>query len=154
MTGQIATWITINKGPRSTAPFGNSAGSKSNNPTGSMTGQIATWITTNKGPRSTAPDGTTFHWCPKYVNPQGLLNGFYNWHKPEYHDSWKAALNARRGAKKGSANTTDATTPAAAQQGMQKLVISQRLKEVLCSKLMLSDTDADDICNETYASKY
>ena len=48
----------------------------------------------------------------------------------------------------GSANTTDSTTLAAAQQGTQKLAISQRLKEVLCSKLMLSDTDADDICKE------
>ena len=118
-----------------------------------MTGHIAAWRTINKGPTSTAPDGTTFHWCPKHVHPQVLFNGFYNWHKPEDHDSWKAALNARRAAKKGSANTTDATTPAAAQQGTQKLAISQRLKEVLCSKLMLSDTDADDICKEACASK-
>ena len=40
----------------------------------------------------------------------------------------KAALNYRRAAMKGSANTTDSTTPAAAQQGTQKLAISQRLK--------------------------
>ena len=51
------------------------AGSKSNNPTGSMNGQIATWCTINKGPTSTAPDGTTVHWCPKHVPPQGLFNG-------------------------------------------------------------------------------
>ena len=113
-----------------------------------MTGQIATWRTINKGPTYTAPDGTTVHWCPKHVHPQGLLNGSYNWHKPEDHNSWKAALNARRSAKKGSANTTDATTPVADQQGMQKLAISQRFKESLCSKLMLSDTGAGDICNE------
>ena len=105
-----------------------------------MTGQIATWRTINKGPTSTAPDGTTVYWCPKRVHPQGLFNGSYNWHKPEDQDSWKAALNSRRAAKKGSSNTTDSTTPAAARQGTQKLAISQRLKEVLCSKLMLSDT--------------
>ena len=93
------------------------AGSKNNNPTGNMTGQIATWRTINKGPTSTAPDGTTVYWCPKYVHPQGLINGSYNWHKPEDRDSWKATLNYRRAAKKGSANTTDSTTPAAAQQG-------------------------------------
>ena len=87
------------------------------------------------------------------VHPQGLFNGSNNWHKPEDHDSWKAALNSRRAAKKVSANTTDSTTPAAAQPGTQKLAISQRLKEVLCSKLMLSDTDADDICKEACVSK-
>ena len=118
-----------------------------------MTGQIATWRTINKGPMSTAPDGKTVSWCPQHVHTQGLFNGAYNWHKPEYHDICKAALNARRAAKKGSDNTTDATTPAAAQQGTQKPAISQRLKEVLCSKLMLSDTDAGDICKEAWASK-
>ena len=93
-----------------------------------MTGQIATWRTINKGPTSTAPDGTTVYWCPKHVHPQGLFNGSYNWHKPEDHNSWKAALNARRAAKKGSANTTDSNNPAAAQEGTQKLAIYQRLK--------------------------
>ena len=89
-----------------------------------MTVQIATWRTINKGPTSTAPDGKTVHWCPKHVHPQGLFNGYYNWYKPEDHDIWKAALNDRRGAKKGSDNTMDATTPAASQQGTQKLAIS------------------------------
>ena len=97
--------------------------------------------------------GTTVYWSPKHVHPQGLFNGSYNWHKTEDHESWKAALNSRRAAKKGSANTTDSKTLAATQQGTQKLAISQRLKEVLCSKLMLSDTDADDICKEACASK-
>ena len=92
--------------------------------------------------------------CPKHVHPQGLFNGSYNWHKPEDHDSWKAALKSIRGAKKATANTTDVTTPADAQQGTQKLAIYQRLKEVLCSKLMLSDTDADEICKESCASKH
>ena len=129
------------------------AGSKNNNPTANMTGQIATWRPINIGPTSTAPDRKTIYWCPKHVNPQGLLNGSYNWHKPEDHDSWKAALNAIISAKKGSANTTDSTTLADAQQGTQKLAIYQRLKKVLCSKLILSDTDANDICNEACASK-
>ena len=129
------------------------AGTKTNNPTGNMTGQIATWRTINKGPTSTVPDGKKVYWCPKHVHPQGLFNGSYNWHKPEDQDSWKATLNSRRAAKKGSANTADFTTPAAAQQGTQKLAISRRLKEVLCSKLVLSDMDADDICKEACASK-
>ena len=47
----------------------------------------------------------------------------------------------------------DYTNPASAQQGTHKLAIYQRLKEVLCSKLMLSDTDADDIFKEACASK-
>ena len=78
-----------------------------------MTGQIATWRTINKGPTSTAPDGTTVYWCTKHVHPQGLFNGSYNWHKPEDHDNWKAALNFRRAAKKGYDNTKDYTTPTA-----------------------------------------
>ena len=118
-----------------------------------MTGQVATWHTINKGPMSTAPDGKTVYWCPKHVHPQGLFNGSYNWHKREDHNSWKAALNSRIAANKGSANTTDSTTPVAAHPGTQKLAISQRLKEVLCSKLMLYDTDADDIFKEACASK-
>ena len=118
-----------------------------------MTGQIATQRKINKGPTSTAPDGTTVYWCPKHVHPQGLFNGSYNWNKPENYDIWKTALNARKAAKNVSANTTDATTPAAAQQGTQKLAIYQGLKEVLCSKLMLSDTDADDNCKEACTSK-
>ena len=81
-----------------------------------MTGQIATWRSINKGPTSTAPDGKTVHWFPKNVHPQGLFNGSYNCHKSEDHDSWKGDLNARKAEKTGSANTTDATTPAAAQQ--------------------------------------
>ena len=93
-----------------------------------MTGQIATWSTINKGPTSTASIGRTVYWCPKHVHLKVLFNCSYNWHKPEDHDSWKAALNSRRVAKKGSANTTDSTTPAAAQQGTKKLEISQRLK--------------------------
>ena len=72
---------------------------------------------------STAPDRKTVYWCPKHVHPKGLLKGSYNWHKPEDQNIWKAPLNSRRAAKKGSANTTDSTTPAAAQQGMQKLEI-------------------------------
>ena len=104
------------------------AGSKNNNPTGNMTGKIATWRTINKVPTSTATYGTTVYWCPKHVHPKGLFNGSYNWNKPEYHNSWKAALNYRRSAKKGSTNTTDSTTPAADQQGTQKLAIYQRLK--------------------------
>ena len=56
-------------------------------------------------------------------------------------------------AKKVSANTTDSTTPASAQQGTQKLAIYQRLKELLCINLMLSDPDVDDICKEACASK-
>ena len=53
------------------------AGSKNNNPTGNMTGQIATWSTINKGPTSTATDGTTVHWFPKNLHPQGFFNGSY-----------------------------------------------------------------------------
>ena len=124
-----------------------------NNPTGNMTGQIATWRTINKGLTFTAPDGATVYWCPKHVNTQGLFNGSYNWHKPKYHDSWKAALNARRSAKKGSDNTSDATTPAAAQQRMQNLAIFLCLKEVVYSNLMFYDTDTNDICKEACASK-
>ena len=126
-----------------------------NNPTGSMTGQIATWRTIKKGPTATAPDGTTVYWCPRHVHPNRLFNGSYGWHKPKEYDSWKAALESRSNAqKKGTANNMDTTTPEASQQGSNKLTISQRLKEVLCSKLMFSDADADEYCKDVCQSKY
>ena len=67
----------------------------------------------------------------------------------------KAALKSRSNArKKGTATTLDTTTPEASQQGLDKLTISQRLKEVLCSKLMFSDANADEYCKDVCQSKY
>ena len=73
-------------------------------------------------------------------------------HQEEHHDAIVARAEKRRGkrqaaqpsksgadATQGSANTT---------QSANKLVIKDKLKEVLCSRLMLSDTDADNLCGE------
>ena len=124
-----------------------------NNPTGEWTGNVATWRTIKKGPTATLPDGSTVWWCPHHVHPDGLFNGTYGWHKPEDHDTWRADHRARNGktpraAGAGNTNDSDASKP-----GSDKLAISQRLKEVLCSKLMMSDEDADEYCKEVCQGK-
>ena len=123
------------------------------NPTGEWTGGIATWRTIKKGPTATAPDGTTVWWCPEHVHPQGLFNGTYGWHKPEDHATWKADLRARQGKKPASGGTGGTTNANLVLPGSEKLAISQRLKEVLCSRLCLSDEDAENYCNEVCQSK-
>ena len=47
-----------------------------------------------------------------------------------------------------SAAPTISAASAVPAGAANKLAIGQRLKEVLCTKLMLSDTDADAYCND------
>ena len=51
--------------------------------------------------------------------------------------------------------TTTADTLAGYKQGsLDKLMVSQRLKEVLCSNLMVSDADTDEYCKQVCEYKY
>ena len=87
-------------------------------------------------------DGKTWHWCPKHVHPHGKFNGLYCLHTPENHDEWKAKY------RKGSAQPAPAAAPATDAPAKQKLALNQRIKEVLCTKLMISDDDTDKVCKE------
>ena len=66
----------------------------------------------------------------------------YVTHKPEDHD----AIMAKRYRNREPAGQTGGA--GGASSSGNNLVVSQKLKEVLCSKLMISDADADNICND------
>ena len=66
-------------------------------------------------------------------------------HKPEDHDTVVTRRRAGRAKReKRRKNPRDNNGKPAGNN----LVISQKLKEVLSSKLMVSDGDADKICND------
>ena len=76
--------------------------------------------------------------------------------KEEQHDAVVARAKARHEKRKilqdaggGGGDTADAATKAAnATQFSNKLVVKDKLKEVLCSCLIISDSDADNLCNK------
>ena len=89
----------------------------------------------------------TWYWCPYHKHTSGAWDGLYCTHSPENHD---ASCN-RRGQRQRGQDTLaqpSGNDQAKKEEAEKKLIINQRLKEVLCSKLMLSDSDADNICKE------
>ena len=103
---------------------------------------VEKWRITKRG-ASIVVDGKTYWWCDKHIDRHGRWNGMYVRHKPEDHDDFMANRNRRRPAGQNGGATAPAT-------GGNNLVVSQKLKEVLCSKLMISDADADNICKDVY----
>ena len=70
------------------------------------------------------------------------LIGLYFWHKPENHDAWFEKFKSCISQKHKTAADTKAAPPAVSKQvSLDKLMVSQRLKEVLCSNLVLSDAN-------------
>ena len=65
-------------------------------------------------------------------------------HKPEDHDE----IIARRYRDKKSTTAIQTEGAGSGSLSGNNLVVSQKLKEVLCNKLMISDADADNICND------
>ena len=110
-------------------------------------GGVHRWRTVKNKGDSFVKDGVTFYWCDKHVHPQGLFNGLYCTHKPENHDEWKAKDRAWR--KNRNANQSNNDNSNSKPQG---LVVTDKLKEVLCSRLMLSDKDVENICKEANSS--
>jgi flagellar biosynthesis chaperone FliJ len=104
-------------------------------------GGVAKWRTIKDKGESCEWNGTTWYWCTKHVHPNGAFNGLYCTHKPEDHDEWKANRNAwKKDKDKKDGNPTESRT--------KSLSVSQKLKSVLCTKLMLSDEDAEEICKD------
>lgn len=128
-----------------TQQYGGGGGSGGTNRTGGNTdlvGGVKKWRTIKSG-ATMEKDSLTWHWCPKHVHPHGHFNGLYCLHKPEDHDEWKAKFRKGRGQRE-PAQPANSNKP----DQSKKLSINQRLKEVLCTKLMLSDEDADNLCKE------
>ena len=81
-------------------------------------------------------------------------------HQEHEHDivqeKIKKSKERKRAARAVGGGATNSTAPAPSAanstQSSNKLVIKEKLKEVLCSKLMVSDADADklydDICGQ------
>jgi len=120
-------------------------------------GGVAAWhVTKNKGDNQVR-DGVTWYWCPHHKHPKGSFNGLYCTHTPANHVAWKAERDAKYNKARNGGNAPPVPAAPAAlaapAEAANKLAIGQRLKEVLCTKLMLSDADADAYCNEICQSK-
>ena len=94
---------------------------------------IQKWRVVKKGD-SIEVDGRTLWWCEKHKDYHNRWNGMYVPHKPEDHDR----IMAERKSKRNRRNPP-ATTPSddKTETPGDKLVVSQKLKEVLCSRLMV-----------------
>ena len=111
------------------------------------------WCNTNKG-ANIQHKGKTVWWCLTNKNKEGLFDDLYIWHKPEDHDAWFEKFKRCRSKKYKTTAATTAAPPAVSKQGsINKPKVSQRLKELLCSNLILSDADAYEYCKQVYKSK-
>ena len=96
-------------------------------------------------------DDKTCWFCLQHKDNQDTpcWNALYITHRPEDHDT---VMAFRRAQQDRQTTTTPATRAESgnpgATSGDNKMVISQKLNEELCSRLMVSDSDADNICNE------
>ena len=78
-----------------------------------------------------------------------LLDGLYLWHKPEHHDAGFEKFKSHRYKKDKTMEATMAAPPAGPKQGsLEKLTVSQRLKEVLCSNIVSYETNAYEYCKQ------
>ena len=93
------------------------------------------------GSASIKCDGREYWWCSRHVDKNGRWNGMYVRHTENEHDKVQAKYKRKAGT--GPDAPTDIAPPAGASQ---RLVVSQKLREVLCSRLMVTDEDADEIC--------
>ena len=101
-------------------------------------------------------NGREYWFCSRHVDPQGRWNGMWVRHQEHEHDivqeKIKKSKERKRAARAAGGGATNSTAPAPSAanstQSSNKLVIKDKLKEVLCSKLMVSDSDADKLCDD------
>ena len=139
LTTQIETLQNANQGTSTSTRKESGA----NDP--NKVGGVAKWRTIKNKGETCEWNGTTWYWCTRHVHPTGEFNGLYCTHKPEEHDDWKATMKAKKPWKPNHER------PAAESNEAKKaksLSVSEKLKSVLCTKLMLSDEDAEEICKE------
>ena len=139
LTTQVETLQKANQGTSTSIRKGGGA----DDPT--RVGGVAKWRTIKNKGETCEWNGTTWYWCTKHVHPTGKFNGLYCTHKPEEHDEWKASWKAKKPWKPSNER------PAAESNEAKKaktLSVSQKLKSVLCTKLMLTNEDAEEICKE------
>ena len=92
------------------------------------------------GSASIMCDDREYLWCFRHVDKKCRWNGMYVRHQETNHDKVQAKFKRKAGTG------PDAPTDNGAHPSSQRLVVSQKLREVLCSRLMVGDEDADEIC--------
>ena len=96
-------------------------------------GQIQDWRKVKKG-ASVTKDGVTWWWCPEHRR-KGDFDGLYVKHKPEDHAEW-AARKEKRKKNDSSSNNGGSSS--------KKLVLTDKLKSALATKMKMNDTELDD----------
>ena len=113
--------------------------------------QIEKWRGKKEGDEKVV-DGRTYYWCPHHKY-EGHYDGLYvSSHKASEHDIWKKNGKQSRNrwnkeassGNAGSANGGGTSNPS----NKSKLVLNDRIKSVLTTKLMLNDDDVEQICKE------
>ena len=112
--------------------------------------KIKEWRLVKNGD-TTQRDGKKWWWCPKHNHDKGM----YVRHPPEEHEQW---FNKKKRGEKyfppdfqcRNQPSTEGSSKPSEESEKTKLVLSfnERLREVFCSKLMLSDEDAENICKD------
>lgn len=106
--------------------------------------QYFAWRTKSQGKTATWK-GREHTWCPKHKK-EGVFDGmYYDSHTPETHDTWQAAMDAKY-PKKGGAATTSANATA---KNEKSLIISDALKNALCTNLCVSEDDLAKIISDS-----
>ena len=114
---------------------------------------VEKWRTSNKC-STIQQKGKTLWLCPSHKHNDGFFYGLYVWYRPEDHYAWFEKFKRRRSKKdKTTAATTAAHPEGSKQVSLDKMTVSQSLKEVLCYNLMLSDAEADEYCKQVCESK-
>ena len=91
-------------------------------------------------------DDKTFWKCNHHKDSAGRWTFMYARHKKEDHEATVSKFKKKR-------PRTDQANATASQSGdaqINKLAVGDKLKEVICSRLLLGDKDVDDICNEVF----
>ena len=106
------------------------------------------WRITHTGPTKRV-DNFTWHWCHHHVK-EGKWNGMYVRHPETKHDEWVEKYKNRKEKKAVNVteNNNDGSKSEIASKESLSLGMSSKLKEVLCSDLMLSDTDVESIISK------
>ena len=109
---------------------------------------IEKWRTEKKGD-TIEKGGKTYYWCNEHHHSKGFYHGLYvTSHKQCDHQAW--LKNGKRKINYGPPNPPSAPSGSGDNNSdstkMPKLGLNARLREVLCSRYMMSDEDVDDIC--------
>ena len=101
------------------------------------------WRKINKG-LTLMKDGVNHHWCKHHVY-EGWYDGFYyHNHTDATHEEWAAK---KRGG--WAAKTTGSAPAAPTPEVGPNLMISEFLRNALCTNFFISEEDLDKVVNES-----